>query len=184
MLKLTITEKELYDEVKNEFVKIPGTTVQLEHSLVSLSKWESIWHIPFIGNSANIDAPKMLSYIKCMNMTQNVPEEVFEHLSKEETQQISDYINNPMTATWFNEKDGKGKGSGHNGEAVTSELIYYWMTDLNIPPEYQKWHLNRLLTLIRVCSVKSQGGKKMSQKDILSQNAALNKARRAKFHNN
>ena len=152
-------------------------TLQLEHSLVSLSKWESKWCKPFLSNKGLTDE-ESLDYIKCMVISKNVNPEVFDHFTKDNVKAVIDYINAPMTATTFS-KESNGKT---NKEVVTSELIYYWMIAYNIPSEYQKWHLNRLLTLIRVCGIKNAPPKKMGKGEIMRNNAALNAARRAKLH--
>ena len=178
MLQLVVPmEPEMWDEV-NEVVIPPKTvTLQLEQSLVSLSKWESKWCKPFLSNKGLTDE-ESLDYIKCMVISKNVNPEVFDHFTKDNVKAVIDYINAPMTATTFS-KESNGKT---NKEIVTSELIYYWMIAYNIPSEYQKWHLNRLLTLIRVCGIKNAPPKKMGKGEIMRNNAALNAARRAKLH--
>lgn len=174
MLQITIPVVEYYDESKQEFVGLKkAQTLKLEHSLVSLSKWESKWCKPFYSKEAKTEE-ETIDYVRCMTLTQNVDPNVFIFLSNENMEQIRQYIESPMTATRISE-DRRGKGSR---EIITSELIYYWMITLNIPLECQKWHLNRLLTLIRVCDIKNQPPKKMSKRDIMSRNAALNAARR------
>lgn len=175
MLKIVIPAFEGYNEKTQEFVNIPETTLQLEHSLVSVSKWEAKWNKPFISTESKTNE-ETLDYIKFMTLTQNVDPKVYTYMNQEIMDEISEYINLPMTATTFKE-DGK-----KNREIVTNELIYYWMISLNIPFECQKWHLNRLLTLIRVCSIKNTPAKKMSQHEVMSQNRSLNAARRAKLH--
>jgi hypothetical protein len=166
-----------WDEKKREFVAPKTQTLQLEHSLVSLSKWESKWCKPFLSK-ADKTAEETLDYIKFMTITPNVKNEVYDHITRSNIQEINEYIAAPMTATTFTE-DKRGK---NNREIVTAELIYYWMIALNIPFECQKWHLNRLLTLIRVCNVKNTPPKKMSKRDIISRNAALNAARRKQMN--
>ena len=177
MLEITIPSVELWDESKQEFVITKEATLKLEHSLVSLSKWESKWCKPFLSKTNKTDE-EMIDYVRCMTLTQNVPDEVYRCLTDDNIRKIYEYIDAPMTATWFN--DDKTKGTSR--EQTTSELIYYWMIALNIPFECQKWHLNRLLTLIRVCNIKNQPPKKMSKRDIMSRNAALNAARRNQLH--
>ena len=180
MLKIEVPiSPEGWDEIKEEFVEPEVKVLQLEHSLVSLSKWESRWNKPFLTKQEKTEA-ELLDYIKCMTLTQNVNPDMYFHLSKENVEQIKNYIDAPMTATTFR---GDNRG-GSNREQVTAELIYYWMIALNIPFECQKWHLNRLLTLIRVCNLKNQPSKKMSRREIMSRNAALNAARRKQLGTN
>lgn len=181
MLKIIIPGDEQWDPGKEEFVQSrKDQPLQLEHSLVSISKWESKWCKPFLRKEPMTDE-EIADYVRCMTLTQNVDPEVYRYLTSENIEQVNQYINAPMTATWFTEeKNSRRKGNG--GEQVTSELIYYWMIALNIPPEYQKWHLNRLLTLIRVCNTKNQPAKKMNKRDILKRNAALNEARRQQLN--
>lgn len=173
MLKITIPGQEFWDEEKEAFINTKGAALQLEHSLVSLSKWESKWHKPFLGNGDKT-VEETVDYIRCMTLTQNVNPSVYDFITNEIIGQVSDYIDDSMTATWFSKED---KGSP-NREVITAELIYYWMIALNIPFECQKWHLNRLLTLIRVCNVKNAPPEKLSQKEIAKRNAAINAARR------
>lgn len=178
MLQITIPiSPEGWDERKEEFVDAKTVTLQLEHSLVSISKWESKWHKPFLSKEPKT-VEETIDYIKCMTLTQNVKPEVYDHLSKENIEEINAYIDDPKTATTFS----KDRKSARSREIITSELIYYWMIALNIPFECQKWHLNRLLTLIRVCEVKNTPGKKMSQREVLNQYAAINAANRKRFN--
>lgn len=177
MLRITIPATEVYDETTNEFINAKEVTLQLEHSLVSLSKWESKWCKSFFSKEEK-SMEETVDYIKCMTITQNVPPETYNRLTKDHIEQISNYINAPMTATYFSD-DRQGRSSR---ETITSELIYYWMIALNIPFKCEKWHLNRLLTLIRVCNIKNQPPKKMSRRDIISRNAALNEARRKQLN--
>lgn len=174
MLQLSIKGGEMFDERTNEFVTVKPTTLQLEHSLVSLSKWESKWCIPFLTDKEKT-TEETLDYIRCMTITPNVDPNVYRLITHEDMVKINSYIGAKMTATWFNDKD-TGKKSR---EQITSELIYYSMIALNIPFECQKWHLNRLLTLIKVCNIKNDPDKhKMSKNEQLRSNAALNAARR------
>lgn len=179
MLRITIPPEEKWDESKNEFVYTKPQVISLEHSLVSLSKWESKWCKPFLSRKVVKTTEETIDYIKCMTLTQNVNPDVYNRLSNENIIQINKYIEAPMTASWFNEENKK---SSPNREQITAELIYYWMIVLNIPFECQKWHLNRLLTLIRLCNVKNQPPKKMSKRQLLNRNAALNAARRKQFN--
>lgn len=175
MLTIIVPETEIYNELTNEFVYTKETQLRLEHSLVSISKWEAKWKIPFFGKDKKTQE-QIVDYVKCMTTTQNVPSQVYLCLSKENFKQIGDYIEDSMTATWFSDNTNRP-----TSEIVTSELIYYWMTAYNIPFECQKWHINRLLTLIKICGVKNQSSdKKMSRSSVMRQNTALNKARRAR----
>ena len=181
MLRIVIPGDEQWDAGKEEFVKIrKDQHLQLEHSLVSISKWESKWCKPFLRKDPMTDE-ETIDYIKCMTLTQNVDPEAYRFLTNENIEQVNQYINASMTATWFSEENN-GKGGRNRGEQITSELIYYWMISLNIPFECQKWHLNRLLTLIKVCNAKNQPPKKMSRKEILSRNAAINAARKQQLN--
>lgn len=175
MLIITVPDAEVFDPENNEFHKIKGQTIALEHSLVSISKWESKWHKPFLYNKNSKTTEELIDYIRCMTLTQNVNPILYMALTSENMDAITKYINDPMTATWFTEDKSK-KSVGQ--EVVTSEIIYYWMIALNVPFECQKWHINRLLTLIRVCNEKNAPKKKMSKRDILNRNRALNAARR------
>ena len=176
MLQIMIPAVEQWDEVNQEFVVTKEQTLHLEHSLVSLSKWESKWCKPFLSKEIKT-FEETADYVRCMTITQNVDPNVYRYLTNENIKEVNQYIDAPMTATWFSKREARRAGGG-SGEQTTSELIYYWMISLNIPFECQKWHLNRLLTLIRVCNVKSQPNKKMSRREIMSRNAALNAARR------
>lgn len=178
MLQITIPSRDdLWDESKGEFVTSKEQKLVLEHSLVSLSKWESKWCKPFLSKQEKT-TEETIDYIRCMTLTQNVNPEVYNFLTDENIRDVNAYIEAPMTATWFsNSNTGK-----QNREQITAELVYYWMIALNIPFECQKWHLNRLLTLIRVCEVKNSPPKKMSRREILNRNAALNAARRKQLN--
>lgn len=174
MLQISIPiSPEGWDEEKQEFVEPQEKTLQLEHSLVSVSKWESKWHKAFLTNNSKTDE-EMFDYIRCMTITQNVDPSLYNYLTANNVEQIKAYIEDPMSATVIS----KGSEGKSNREIVTSELIYYWMISLNIPMECQKWHLNRLLKLIEVCNIKNTPPKKRSKSDIMRSNAALNAARR------
>lgn len=174
MLQITVPiSPEGWDEERQEFVDPQVKTLQLEHSLVSISKWESKWHKAFLSKKDKTEE-EIFDYIKCMTLTQNVDPSVYDHLTVDNVNQIKAYIEDPMTATVIN----TNSSDKPNKETVTSELIYYWMIALNIPSEYQKWHINRLLKLIEVCNVKNSPPKKRSKSDIMRSNAALNAARR------
>lgn len=182
MLKITIPPQELWDETNERFINVKEQQLTLEHSLVSVSKWEAKWKKPFLSSEAKTPE-EAIDYVKCMTITQNVDPEVYKYIPGFVMKEINDYIDDPMTATTFNTyQDGNLKKTYSKSQVITSELIYYWMVALEIPWECQKWHLNRLLTLIRVCNIKNQPDKKMSKRDILNSNAKRNAARRSKLH--
>ena len=172
MLTVTIPAAEYFDDVKNEFLNTKRQDLQLEHSLVSISKWEAKWNKPFIGKSMKTNE-ETFDYIRCMTLTQNVDPMVFKHIPKNVLDEVTKYVEAPMTATVLLDTSN----SRPQREVITSELIYYWMIAHNIPFECQKWHLNRLLTLIRVCNIKNSPPKKMSQKEIIARNKELNAQR-------
>ena len=182
MLQIVIpgVEREEWDEQKDEFVYHTLTKPQvlhLEHSLIALSKWESKWHKPFLTDK-ELTLDETIDYIKCMTLDKNIDSKVYDRLTQSNIVEIREYMNDSMTATTF----PKRSESKNNGEQTTSELIYYWMIANNIPVEFEKWHIKRLLTLIRVCSVKNSPSKKMSRNEILRQNTELNAARRKQLH--
>ena len=177
MLQITVPALEGWDESKQEFVSYKAQTLQLEHSLIAISKWESKWHKPFLVKDQKT-REETLDYIKCMTITQNVDPEVYHRLTQENIDEINAYIDNPMTATTFSDE----QNSKPSREIITSELIDYWMIANNIPVEFRKWHLNRLITLIKICSVKNAPLKKQSKKEIMSRNAALNAERRKRLN--
>ena len=178
MLYITVEGKELFNEQTNEFTTVHATRLQLEHSLVSLSKWEGKHHKSFLKNIDKLTPEEFLSYIECMTITQNVDPETFKCLTADNLKEITDYINDPMTATCIT--DNSPNESYGKKEVITAELIYYWMIAQNIPVEFQKWHLNKLMTLIRVCAMKNNP-KKMNKAQAMAQHRALN-AKRRKHH--
>lgn len=186
MITVTIGDQEFWDPEKEEFVTgIKGRTISLEHSLISMSKWEAKHKKIFLEENATMTTDEFYDYIRCMTITPNVDPELYKFISREDLKRITNYIGSSETATTINDvKKTHGNRYGRPScEKVSTELIYYWMIDCGIPFECQKWHISRLLTLIRVCNIKANasggGGKKMSKQDILRQNAALNAQRRA-----
>ncbi|MDF2800226.1 MAG: hypothetical protein K0S61_129 [Anaerocolumna sp.] len=172
MLKIVIPSIELFDEKTNEFKSTKEHTLCLEHSLVSLSKWESKWQKPFLKKEDK-SVKETIDYIKCMTITQNIDDEVYEYITNDNINQVKKYIEHEMTATTFSNQK-----KTINKETITAEIIYYWMIALNIPFDCQKWHLNRLLTLINVCNIKNSPSKPIGKKETMSRNAALNAARK------
>lgn len=178
MISITLQSKEpLWDEEHERFIKIEPTVITLEHSLISVSKWESKHHKAFLASNDK-SQEEILDYIKCMSIGKIQDENALYLLSEKNVDDITKYINDTMTATVIPKKSGNG---GVNSEILTSERIYYYMTFFNIPVEFERWHLNRLLTLIQVCNSKQEPEKKMTPGEIASRNAALNAKRRAQY---
>lgn len=176
MLQITIPETELFDEARQEFIYVnKPVTLTLEHSLVSISKWESKWKKPYLSDEERT-VEEVIDYVRCMTITQNVDPNVYYALTAQNLKDIEEYIKDPHTATTITDRSRTNK----NGEGVTSELVYYWMCAYQIPFEAQKWHFNRLMTLIRIAGIKNNPDKKMSRKDLFAQQRELNAMRRAK----
>lgn len=180
-LKIEVLRSEFYDERSERFIEVKPTTLNLEHSLIAVSKWEAKYHVPFLQEDEKTEE-QLLYYFKCMTINANVNPDVYMAITPSQQREILEYIKDPMTATWFGDSLTKTPIRGRRHEVITSELIYYWMVALQIPSEYEKWHLNRLLTLIQVCNSYNDPKKnKMSKNEIIRNNDALNAARRAKL---
>jgi len=173
MLRITVPGDEAFDELNLEFTTQGDVVLELEHSLVSLSKWESIFEKPFLGKDDKT-VEETLAYVKAMTLTSDVPDKVYEKLSEDNLQTINNYIGAKMTATWFADEPGAPK----TNQVITAELIYYWMTVFQIPFDCEHWHLNRLFTLIRVCNIKSAKPKKMGRSEMAARNRELNAQRK------
>ena len=178
ILVVPATNGQLFNDATQEFLSTKEAVLQLEHSLVSVSKWESKWKKPFLNSDKTIE--ESLDYIRCMTINHGIQPEVYRVLNNDLMQQVLDYISDPMTATTI----VKDLAERQSREIITAEIIYYWMIAQNIPFECRKWHLNKLLTLIRVCAIKSTPPKKMRKGEILARNRALNDARRAQYGTN
>ena len=177
MLRLTVTiVPEQWDSKNERFIPPKVKTLQLEHSLVSLHKWESKWHKPFFSKVEKT-TEETIDYIKCMTLTQNVDDDVYNHLSQQNVDEVVAYIENPMTATTISDNGSKKKSN----EIITAEVIYCAMFQHKIPFECRKWHLNQLMTLIRVCDIKTSPPKKMSRAETMRHNAELNARNRERF---
>ena len=175
MLTINVKMDELFDDDKQEFIPAVDIEIILEHSLISISKWEAIYKKPFLSAVDKTDEETTM-YIQCMTINKKVESYVYNLISHEDLVKISDYIADSMTATTISNTDNKP-----NREIITSELVYYWMVAYNIPFECEKWHFNRLMTLINICSIKNEPPKKRSAKDIAASNSALNAKRRAEM---
>lgn len=175
MLTIKIPDSEFWDESKEEFYFVKGKTLKLEHSLISISKWESIWHVPFLDTEKTEE--QALSYIKCMSLTEIQDDLILKAISPIKRKEIADYIDDSMTATTIRET----KKQTSKSERITSEVVYYWMIKFGIPVEFEKWHFNRLIMLIRVCTEKEKPGKKMSQQDIARSYREINERNKRKW---
>lgn len=178
MLSITVSKGEFYDQENNEFIYSDEKVLKLEHSLISLSKWESKWNKPFLTKNVK-SLEETLDYIRCMTLTPNVKPEVYKSINSKNIKEVNDYIGATMTATTF----AKDASKGDNSKVTTAEIIYYLMVSHNIPFDpCQKWHLDRLMTLIKVCNIKNSPPKKRSAKEIVNNNRAINRARRKKYN--
>lgn len=174
MLELLIPSgQELFDEENNRFLYSEEKVLRLEHSLASLSKWEAIHEKPFLGDKEKTP-DEIVSYIKCMAVDNNLDDETLNFFTKEHFDTIQAYINRKHSATWFSETRERG-----SSEAVTAELIYYWMSALQIPFECENWNLNKLFNLIKIAGIKNAPEKKMSKSQLAQRNRELNAQRRA-----
>jgi len=174
MLTLTIPESELFNQSNGKFITLPKTVLHLEHSLVSLSKWEQKYEKPFLGSDAKT-MEETIDYVKCMCLEGDVSDEVLHRLTKENNQDISNYVTAKMTATTFNERNARP-----NREIITAEIIYYWMVQLQIPFQpCENWHLNKLLALVKTVNLKSAPPKKMGKNDAAAYQRSLNAQRKA-----
>lgn len=178
MLTLTIEASEQFDEETEEFITNEAVTLDFEHSLVSLSKWESYWEVPYLSDKSKT-TEQTYDYIRCMCLDENVELDTIKRMSNDNLQTIQEYISAKKTATWFTDHGKKKPG---RKEIITSELVYYWMVTFRIPWESQYWHLNRLITLIEVCNRKNEKPKKMSKADAAARNRQLNAQRRAQLN--
>lgn len=182
MLRITIPETELFNERTETFLKIPSLTLELEHSLLSISKWESKWKIPFLSNEKKT-AEQMLDYIRFMTVRPtNVPSVIYQVLNIGHMKAIEEYINDPMTATWFHKNDDEEKAKPKHQRPITSELVYSWMAMLGIDWACEKWHINRLFVLIQCIEEQQKPPKKLTQAEIRARNSKLNAMRRKAMH--
>ena len=173
MLKLKIEESEFFNEDTLEFYYIKPCTLRLEHSLLSVSKWEARWKKAFINpRESDKTTEEVMDYVRCMTTNKEVDPLVYRSLTNTDYDKIRKYIEDPMTATEI-----RSFNPHRSSKIITSEEIYHWMISFNVPFECEKWHLNRLFALLEICAIKSQGGKKMSQQEVMRQNMELNERR-------
>lgn len=179
MLRLQIPEQELWDPIKERFIDVKGCVLELEHSLESISKWESKWHVPFHSDKEKT-YEQNIDYIRCMTLNgEDVDQDVYYHLTEQNVKDILDYITDSNTATWFNDANRQKRFSR---DVVTAEIVYYWMAIYNIPESYQRWHFNKLMTLLRVSAEKNNESMSHKNKDTAAQRRALIAARRKRYH--
>lgn len=179
MIQIVVPKQQLFNENTEEFVNVEETVLEMEHSLKAVRIWEAKWHKPFLDNHDKTKE-EIFDYMRIMCLNENVDPMVFRVMSQDNIEQVVSYIQNPMTATWFN-NDNRIGASLKSGEIVTAEIIYYWMISMRVPLELENWHLNQLLTLLKVISIKNGGKKKMSKKEAALQRAKLNAERRKKL---
>lgn len=193
MLTVTIAGKQYWNPNTEEFEYTKPVELRLEHSLLSLAKWESNWHIPFLTELERLTPEQQLDYVRCMNVASGTDPAVYKRLTREQWKAINTYMDDPMTATWFHGEPRPNEprtGTAQqpkrrpprSGMTTTAEVIYAQMFALGIPKECEKWHLNRLLTLIRVCQEMNAPPKKMKPGERMAQQRLLNEQRRAKLH--
>ena len=176
MLQIVIPERELWNERTEEFVYTKELHLQLEHSLISISNWEMKWHVPYFDEDKTDE--QALDYIRCMTLTKNIPESYYAYLTAKNVEDINEYMLDSMTATTINDLK---QNQGPRSQKVTSELIYYWMIQFGIPFTCDKWHINRLIMLIRVCAEENKPQKKKSARELASEYRMINAARKAKY---
>lgn len=177
-IKITINDvNDKWDPRIDEFVTIKGQTITLVHSLISIHKWESKWKKPYLSKKEKT-TEETIDYIRCMTLEKDVNPDIYYYISSEDYDRISKYIEDPMSATTFNDY----RNNGHSNDIITAEVIYFLMIQYGIPMEFRKWHFNQLMTLIRVCEIKGGNGPKMSEREILANNKKLNAQRRAMMH--
>lgn len=178
MLTIDIPEQDIFDESTSTFYKVKAQKLHFEHSLAAIAKWEAKWHTPFMDNKEK-NMVQLVDYIRCMCVDTDVDPIVFKGLSRKHMVMVEEYIKDPMTASWIDDSKKKPKPKTH-AEVMTSELMYFYMSQAQIPYECQNWPLPRLVMLLRIAGEKMSTNNKMSKRDIMNQQASLNAIRRAK----
>lgn len=185
MLKISIPPQEIINNDTYDIIQVPGADLTLEHSLVSLKKWEEKWHIPFLKKDPPKTPEQLRDYVKCMTINSKVVDPIiYDHIPKYIMDEIAAYIENPMTATWFSDRFGNKKPQNEalDDKIITAELVYYWMICLNIPVEFQKWHFNQLITLIRVCNEENKPPEKRNKREIIDEYKRINEIRKKQYN--
>lgn len=179
-IKIVVPAVEAYDPATSSFIDWPAVELEMEHSLASLSKWEATYGKPFLVKTPKT-TEEVIGYLQCMSLTPDVPAEVFDRIghNNELFSKINDYIDSKQTATWFREIPGQNRPSR---EIVTAEILFNWMIQMQVPMEFQYWHLNRLFTQLKVISQKNQPKKKMGRQEAMAQQRAINAQRRAQMN--
>jgi len=178
MLTVIVSGDEIFNEETSEFSSVGDFVLELEHSLLSLSKWESKFEKPFLGKDEKT-AEELMWYVRAMILNPIYPSDLFARLSRENLDEINAYIESKQSATTFGHMpEHRTRG---RAETITSELIYYWLVAFNIPFETETWHLNRLFSLIRICNIKQSKPTKMSRNEVAQRNRELNAQRRAQL---
>lgn len=178
MLELHLPETEFFDRANSKIIRVPEVTLHLKHSLLTLSKWETIWEIPFLGEGKKT-TEQLYSYVNIM-AGGDLDELTLSRLTSEHYEKLNAYLSSKQSATWFSESPNQRRST----QTVTSELIYFWMTTYNIPFECENWPFPRLMNLIRIASIKNDpdaGKKKRNKSQMLSERAMLNKKRREQY---
>ncbi len=176
MLKIIVPAGELFDPKTETFIYTKPVELVLEHSLVAISKWESKWEIPFLNTELTIE--QFVDYVRCMTITQNVDPNVYLTMNQTVMNRIRAYMDAKMSAAVIHSDRQNNRSST---KFITADLIYYWMVALQIPFECQKWHINRLLMLIRIAEIEQNPNKKLSKAESAKKSQAINAARRAKM---
>lgn len=180
ILHITIPGKENWDSVKEEFIYEEDAELYLQHSLVTVAEWEARWKISFLDTD-NKTPEQITDYIKIMTINQNeVDDSVYKRLTKENLDEINRYLKDEMSATTITDH-GTPESNGRN-EIITAEIVYYWMFSHNVPVEFENWHFNRLITLLKTCNIKSNPDNKMTKQETAKMYAEMNKARRQKYN--
>jgi hypothetical protein len=174
MLSITVAPVKILDNKTGQEVEILGGRLCLEHSLLSISKWEEKTHKPFFSQE-EMAAEDLLYYIECMTVN-DVDKSIYLALTNSDISEIVEYMKDTHTATWFS-KNSMPKPATTSSEAMTSELIYYYMSQVQLPIEMERWNINRLFVILRIAAIKSQPPKKMDRRTAAKSNAALNRAR-------